>query len=95
MLAGFPGHPVAACFFCTKGRLAAHAAVTVHAAAATAHTAGGGLGAVVGGDAAAVVGVGPVRVDGGVSVAAAAELQRERCVVTPVLGAKTKTPRSF
>ena len=53
MLAGFPGHPGAACFFCTKGLLAAHAAVTVHAAAATAHTAGAGLRAVVGGDAAA------------------------------------------
>ena len=47
MLAGFPGHPGAACFFCTKGLPAAHAAATA------AHAAGAGLRAVVGGDAAA------------------------------------------
>lgn len=54
LLAGVPGHPGAACFFCTKGLLAAHAAATAaHAAATAAYAAGAGLGAVVGGDAAA------------------------------------------
>ena len=54
MLAGFPGHPGAAGFFCIKGLLAAHAAATAaHAAATAAHAAGAGLRAVVGGDAAA------------------------------------------